>query len=61
LNKFVGEEDLAAGKNGEDEFNLVFHPKPNGYYIGHAKSICLNFWFSCNIGQTNLRFDDTQP
>ena len=40
-----------------------FPPEPNGYlHLGHAKSICLNFGLSAEFGgNTNLRFDDTNP
>ena len=55
------EEDL---KNGKHQSILTrFPPEPNGYlHIGHAKSICLNFGLGIKYGgQTNLRFDDTNP
>jgi glutaminyl-tRNA synthetase len=55
------EEDLAKGKH--DQILTRFPPEPNGYlHIGHAKSICLNFGLALKYnGETNLRFDDTNP
>ena len=55
------EEDLKSGKHSS--ITTRFPPEPNGYlHIVHAKSICLNFGLAKKYGgQTNLRFDDTNP
>lgn len=55
------EKDLKEGKH--DSILTRFPPEPNGYlHIGHAKSITLNFGLAHKYGgETNLRFDDTNP
>jgi glutaminyl-tRNA synthetase len=55
------ESDLESGRY--KSIVTRFPPEPNGYlHIGHAKSICLNFGLALKYGgQTNLRFDDTNP
>jgi glutaminyl-tRNA synthetase len=55
------ETDLKEGKH--DAIVTRFPPEPNGYlHIGHAKAICINFGLAQDFqGQTNLRFDDTNP
>ena len=57
----IVEKDLSYGKY--DSILTRFPPEPNGYlHIGHAKSICLNFGLAEKYkGNTNLRFDDTNP
>src|SRR6201985_111556 len=58
----IVEEDIREGKNAGRVLPR-FPREPNGYlHIGHAKSICLNFGLAKKYGgQTNLRFDDTNP
>lgn len=53
--------DLETGKR--NKIVTRFPPEPNGYlHIGHAKSIVINFGLADDFsGQTNLRFDDTNP
>lgn len=42
------DEDLASGKH--TTIHTRFPPEPNGYlHIGHAKSICLNFWYCARL------------
>ncbi len=54
-------EDLKAGRYRR--VHTRFPPEPNGYlHIGHAKAICIDFGIAKEFGgQTNLRFDDTNP
>ncbi|MDG5767835.1 glutamine--tRNA ligase/YqeY domain fusion protein [Balneolales bacterium ANBcel1] len=55
------EKDLKEGKHST--ILTRFPPEPNGYlHIGHAKSISVNFGLAQKYGgETNLRFDDTNP
>ncbi len=59
--KTIIKEDLESGKRSK--VITRFPPEPNGYlHIGHAKSIVINFGLADEFnGETNLRFDDTNP
>ncbi|WNB91707.1 glutamine--tRNA ligase/YqeY domain fusion protein [Bacillus sp. NEB1478] len=59
--KTIIQGDLESGKH--KKIVTRFPPEPNGYlHIGHAKSIVINFGLADEFGgETNLRFDDTNP
>jgi glutaminyl-tRNA synthetase len=56
------EKDIAANVNNGRVLTR-FPPEPNGYlHLGHCSSIHLNFGLAAKYnGNTNLRFDDTNP
>ncbi|MCU1303964.1 MAG: Glutaminyl-tRNA synthetase [Candidatus Sulfotelmatobacter sp.] len=55
-------EDLKTNKHN-GRVQTRFPPEPNGHlHIGHAKAICIDFGLADEFGgDTNLRFDDTNP
>ncbi len=57
----IVEADLTSGKYAS--LLTRFPPEPNGYlHIGHSKAINVNFGLALKYGgETNLRFDDTNP
>jgi glutaminyl-tRNA synthetase len=57
----IVKNDLESGKH--TSILTRFPPEPNGYlHIGHCASIVLNFGTAQKFGgETNLRFDDTNP
>ena len=59
--KTIMKNELEEGK--VDHILTRFPPEPNAYlHIGHARAIVTNFELAKHFGgQTNLRFDDTNP
>src|SRR5690554_472995 len=59
--KTIIEEDLKSGKH--KKIITRFPPEPNGFlHIGHARAIVQGFELAKHFGgETNLRFDDTNP
>lgn len=59
--KTIMMDDLKEGR--VTSIKTRFPPEPNGYlHIGHARAITINFELADEFGgQTNLRFDDTNP
>lgn len=53
--------DLQSGRY--ERVVTRFPPEPNAYlHLGHAKAMCIDFGVAADFGgQTNLRFDDTNP
>ena len=56
-------KDIENSVYADNRVLTRFPPEPNGYlHIGHVKSICLNFGLGEKYhGETNIRFDDTNP
>ena len=59
--KTIMENDLESGKH--NKIITRFPPEPNGFlHIGHARAIITNFELAKVFnGETNLRYDDTNP
>ena len=59
--KTIMKNELESGV--VDHILTRFPPEPNAYlHIGHARAIITNFELAKHFGgQTNLRFDDTNP
>jgi len=57
------EQDLSTGKHKEDRDQVPARTQWLPAYIGHAKSMCLNFGLATGLinGTCHLRFDDTNP
>lgn len=58
--------EAVAADQASGRFSTIrtrFPPEPNGFlHIGHAKAICISFQIAKEFGgETNLRFDDTNP
>ena len=59
--KTIMQKELETGV--VDHILTRFPPEPNAYlHIGHARAIVTNFELAKHFnGETNLRFDDTNP
>ena len=57
------EQDIIESKARGQKILTRFPPEPNGYmHIGHAKAFGLSYFLAKRHGgETNLRFDDTNP
>jgi len=57
------EQDIIDSKARGQKILTRFPPEPNGYmHIGHAKAFGLSYFLAKRYGgETNLRFDDTNP